>query len=81
MKSTASTVCGELSTTCSDSSWIDAPNDHSNARPAMFESISCDMPIPSWTFWSFLILEPPSSSSSQVEGPPGRPTLSHRLLR
>ena len=47
MKSTASTACGELITTCSFSSWIEAPNDQSKARPAMFESISCDIPTPS----------------------------------
>jgi hypothetical protein len=40
MYSTAATVSGELSTTFSFSSWIEAPNDHISALPAMLESIS-----------------------------------------
>jgi hypothetical protein len=70
-----------LITTCSASSWIDAPYDHSSARPAMFESISCDIPIPTWMPWLFLISAPPRSRSSHVLGPFGRPTGVHRLER
>src|SRR5215212_592683 len=35
----------------------------------MLESISWDMPMPSWVPLDFLISAPPCSSSSQVEGP------------
>src|ERR687894_804384 len=81
MYSTAAMVSGELMITFSSSSWTEPPKDHSRARPAMFESISWDMPMPSWTPWLVRISRPPSSSSSQVEGPSGRPTASHRDLR
>src|SRR5262245_31348288 len=40
MNSTAATVASELMTTCSFASCSDAPYDHSNARAAMFESVS-----------------------------------------
>ena len=64
MYSTAATVCGELITTCSRASWMDAPKDHSSARPAMLESISWDIPMPSWTFLLCLISPAPASRSS-----------------
>lgn len=81
MDSTAATVCGELITTCSSAFWIAPPNDQSSARLAMFESISCDIPMPSWTPWLGLISAPPASSSCHVVGPPGSPTGSQRLRR
>ncbi len=77
MYSTAATVSGELMTTFSPSSCTEAPNDHISARPAMLESISCDMPMPSCTPWLSRISLPPSSRSSHDEGPSGRPTASH----
>ena len=43
----------------------------------MLESISWDMPMPSWVPLLFLISAPPWSSSSQVVGPFGRPTPCH----
>ena len=47
----------------------------------MFESISCDIPMPTWTLRLDLISAPPSRSSSQVDGPFGSPTSVHMLLR
>ena len=47
----------------------------------MFESISWDMPMPSWMPWLLRISLPPSSNSSHVEGPSGRPTVSHNERR
>jgi hypothetical protein len=81
MNCTAATVSGELIATFSFSSCSSPPYDHISDRPTMSESISWDIPIPSWMPWSLLIFEPPSSSSSQVEGPSGKPALSHMLMR
>jgi hypothetical protein len=81
MNSTAATVSGELMTTRSFSSCTEAPNDHIRARPAMLESISWDMPMPSWVSLVFLISAPPWSSSSQVLGPLGMPTAVHSEVR
>ncbi len=81
MYSTAAMVSGELITTCSFSSWIEAPYDHMSARPAMLESISWERPMPIWMPCSAKIFDPPSSSSSHVLGPLGKPAVSHRLLR
>src|SRR5215204_5441495 len=81
MNSTAATVFSELITTCSFSSWIDAPCDHMSARMTMLESISWDMPRPIWMPLLFLISAPILSRSSQLVGPSAMPAPSHRLLR
>jgi hypothetical protein len=47
----------------------------------MLESTSWDMPMPTGILERCLIAVPPVSSSSQVDGPFGRPTASHWLLR
>jgi hypothetical protein len=81
MNSTAATVSGELITTFSCSSCSDAPYDHISARRIMLESISWDMPRPSWMPLLFLISAAPLSRSSQLVGPLPKPTGSHSDLR
>ena len=81
MNSTAAIVSGELSTTRSLASWMDAPCVHMRPRRTMLESISWDMPRPICTPLDFLISAPPRSRSSHVAGPFGNPTGSQSDLR
>ena len=77
----ASTVAFDSSVTRPCSSWSAPPKDHSRLRSAMFESISCESPMPTGLPNFSLIFRPPIRRSSQVSGPFGKPTSLQRSIR
>ena len=76
---TASNVSLEFKTKLPCSSWTDDPKAYMTARMAILVSISEARPIPIGWPCFFLILAPPTRTSSQVSG--YIPTESHRSLR
>ncbi len=76
---TASMVSLEFKTTLPSASCTDEPKEYMMARMAMLVSISEARPIPTGLPYFFLILAPPTRTSSQVLGV--IPTPSHRSLR
>src|SRR5712664_1905333 len=80
----ASSAWSDFKTTFSLASWIEPSNDHSIARAAMFESSSCDIPMPIGIWISgclALICGAAVTRSSHVTGPLGIPISVQMLFR